>query len=76
MAAYPAGDLVRSQGRKELKVSLYEICPECEKDPTVGCPRNVDAKCLDCGKEFCGAHIGEHLKTVHFVSLDLDHCRR
>ena len=51
-----------------------EHCSLCTMDPEVFCPRDVDAKCLECGENFCGAHIGPHLKKVHFISLDLDHC--
>ena len=51
-------------------------CPDCEADKTVFCPRDNDALCLVCHKSFCGAHIGKHLKEVHCVSLNLDHCSR
>ena len=55
-------------------MSKIEICPICKADPKIICPRDVDAKCLICGRSFCGGHIGKHLKVVHCVSLDLDHC--
>jgi hypothetical protein len=32
-------------------------------------------QCLECGQSYCGAHIGQHLKEVHCISLTLDHCR-
>lgn len=44
-------------------------CPMCLADPEVACPRSVDARCLECGKEFCGRHIGEHLEREHCISL-------
>ncbi|KKN74901.1 hypothetical protein LCGC14_0386500 [marine sediment metagenome] len=50
-------------------------CPDCLADDKIFCPRNPDAKCLDCGKSFCGAHIGPHLKDVHCIALTNDHCR-
>jgi len=57
---------------------LYEICSECkrskEEERGVFCPRDVDAQCLHCGAKLCGAHIVEHLREVHCVSLDLKHC--
>jgi len=52
-----------------------EICSLCKADGKVFCPRNVDAQCLECGEKFCGAHIGQHLKDIHYISLTLDHCR-
>ena len=52
---------------------MLEHCPACLADKTVFCPRDIDAICVHCGKGFCGAHIGEHLRT-HCVSLPLDHC--
>jgi len=60
--------------RKEWEKVIVKICEECKNDPKVFCPRDVDVKCLICDKEFCGAHIAEHLKKVHLVSLNLDHC--
>lgn len=57
-------------------VISVEHCPECLKDPNVFCPRDVDAQCLICGKKFCGAHIGPHLKKEHCVALDLAHCSK
>lgn len=54
---------------------VIEYCPLCLADKKVLCPRDPDALCLQCGEKFCGAHIGPHLKQVHFVSLTLDHCR-
>lgn len=51
------------------------MCPMCKADPKVFCPRNADAICMGCHLAFCGAHIGEHLKKAHCVSLSLDHCR-
>lgn len=53
-----------------------EICPECEADPDVFCPRNVDGKCLECGLELCAAHLVEHFRSVHFMSLGLEHCSK
>ena len=53
-----------------------EICSLCKADKTIICPRNVDAQCLECGQRFCGAHIGQHLKEKHFISLGLGHCRK
>lgn len=54
---------------------LVEHCPMCKADKKVFCPRDPDAQCVHCGQRFCGAHIGQHLKEVHCVSLNLDHCR-
>lgn len=51
-----------------------ERCEMCEEDENVFCPRDVDAECLECGGQFCGAHIGQHLKEEHCISLDLSHC--
>jgi len=53
-----------------------EHCPMCVKDKRVFCLRDVDAKCLECGQNFCGAHIGQHLKEVHCITLDLKHCSK
>jgi len=58
--------------KKEFKP---EICCACIADKEVFCPRDVDAKCLICGAEFCGAHITLHLREAHCVSLNLDHCK-
>jgi len=55
-------------------VTIVKICSMCKADDKVFCPRNVDAQCLECGERFCGAHIGQHLKEVHCISLDLAHC--
>lgn len=44
-------------------------CEDCLKDKTILCKRNPDAKCLICGAELCGLHIGKHLEKKHFVSL-------
>lgn len=52
------------------------ICRLCKADDKVVCPRNVDAQCLKCGQKFCGAHIGQHLKEVHCISLSLEHCTK
>jgi hypothetical protein len=52
-----------------------EHCLLCLADKKIFCPRDVDAQCLECGQSFCGAHIGQHLKEVHCISLTLDHCR-
>jgi hypothetical protein len=56
---------------------MMEHCPSCLiefNNKKIFCPRNADAQCLICGKSFCGAHIGIHLKKRHCVSLDLEHC--
>ena len=53
---------------KGLKTLL--ICPECNADPEVACPRDVDATCAHCGASLCGRHIVAHLETVHCVSLE------
>ena len=53
-----------------------EYCPDCLADEKVFCPRDPDVQCLQCGKKFCGAHIGPHLQQEHCVSLNLDHCRK
>lgn len=50
------------------------ICSECEEDPKVFCSRDVDARCLICSKVLCGAHMMKHLKEVHCIALNLDHC--
>lgn len=55
---------------------ISEVCEECLKDKRIFCPRDVDAKCLICGKNFCGGHIGKHLLKVHCVALDFTHCRK
>jgi hypothetical protein len=57
------------------KLKIMEICPLCLADKKVFCPRDVDAQCVECGQKFCGAHIGQHLKEAHCISLTLDHCR-
>lgn len=49
-------------------------CELCSKDKNIFCPRDADAMCLICSMHLCGAHITEHLKNVHCVSLSLDHC--
>jgi len=51
-----------------------EHCSECVKDDNVFCPRNNDGMCLECGKVFCAAHLIEHFKAVHCMSLTLEHC--
>lgn len=53
---------------------VIEHCPDCLEDEKVFCPRDTDAQCLECGQRYCGAHIGSHLKQVHCISLNLDHC--
>ena len=60
--------------KKITKEVTEDICCLCKNDPQVFCPRNVDAKCLICGQNFCGAHIGEHLQKEHCVSINLDYC--
>lgn len=45
------------------------ICEDCKKDKKIKCPRNADAKCLECGAELCGYHIGKHLHEQHCISL-------
>lgn len=52
------------------KPSLPNICPDCLKDEKIKCPRNTDAKCLECGVELCGYHIGKHLYGKHLISLE------
>ena len=51
------------------------ICPECEADPEVLCPRNIDGRCLECGAELCAAHLAEHFRAVHCMALTLDHAK-
>lgn len=60
---------------KKNLVKPMKHCPPCLADKKVFCPRDIDAQCLECGQGFCGAHIGQHLKEVHCISLNLDHCR-
>lgn len=55
---------------------IIEHCPDCLNDKTILCPRDVDVVCLICGRKLCGGHISKHLKKVHCVSLDFDHCRK
>jgi len=50
------------------------LCVDCQLDPNVTCPRDRDAKCLICGLELCGAHIGPHLTRAHCVALTLTYC--
>ena len=50
-------------------------CPDCIKDSTIFCPRNVDGRCLECGAELYASHLMEHFRKVHCMSLTLDHCR-
>jgi hypothetical protein len=59
-----------------LKNQNIEIdyCSDCQKNDDILCKRDADAKCLICGDSFCGAHIGPHLKNVHCVSLNNNHC--
>jgi PRTRC genetic system protein C len=66
---------VGTKGNKRDKFILMP-CPICATDPQIVCPRDVDAQCLHCGQQFCGGHIGIHLKAVHCVSLDLDYCSK
>lgn len=58
---------------KDVRV-LEILCGDCLRDKRVFCPRDPDAECLHCHLSFCGAHIITHLKTVHCVALDLQHC--
>lgn len=51
-----------------------DICAECEADPDVFCPRNVDGRCLECDIELCAAHLMQHFRDVHCMALDLTHC--
>jgi ribosomal protein S27E len=60
----------------EEKYQDIEKCTMCVSDTNVFCPRGTDAKCLICGENYCGAHIGQHLHDKHQVSLNLDHCSR
>ncbi len=46
------------------------FCEECLTDDEVSCKRDKDVKCLHCGVELCGYHMGKHLKEKHFVSLE------
>lgn len=32
-----------------MKEEKMLICPECEKDKNIFCPRNTDGKCNECG---------------------------
>ena len=54
---------------REYPTTRLKKCPVCLADPEVACPRGVDARCLECGEEFCGRHIGEHLEKAHQISL-------
>lgn len=64
----------------EIEAILEKIsfghCPMCVKDDNVFCNRDCDAKCLDCGKGFCLAHIVEHGKKVHLMIDNNDHCSK
>ena len=60
--------------KRDSDTCTLQICPLCEEDPHVICPRNVDAICAECGEGYCGAHIGEHLQDAHCIALDLEHC--
>lgn len=68
--------IVTKEFTREKNISPFEHCPDCLKDKRIFCPRDVDVKCLICGKNFCGGHIGRHLRKVHCVALDFKHCRR
>ncbi len=46
------------------------FCVECITDDSISCKRDKDVKCLHCGMELCGYHIGPHLERVHFVDLE------
>ena len=46
------------------------FCEECLTDTEIDCKRDKDVKCLHCGMELCGYHMGKHLEEKHFVSLE------
>lgn len=48
----------------------------CIADKNIFCPRDCDAKCLECGRGFCAGHIIEHLHTEHLVTNTMDHCTK
>lgn len=60
--------------RQVMDGVLYDICPDCQNDEKVFCPRNVDGICIECGIRLCAAHLLKHFKEIHCISLDLEHC--
>ena len=46
------------------------ICPVCQDDQEIACPRDADAACRHCGQSFCAHHILPHLAQAH--SLDAE----
>lgn len=52
---------------QELYPHLF--CEDCLKDSEIKCKRDKDVKCLHCGAELCGYHMGKHLTEKHLVSL-------
>jgi len=51
-------------------------CIDCLNDPDIICPRDADIKCLICHGKYCGGHIAKHLKEEHYVSLELEYCKK
>lgn len=51
------------------------ICPLCQQDPHIFCPRDVDGTCHHCGTALCAAHLLAHFTDHHCIALTLDHCR-
>lgn len=54
--------------KEEMFPELF--CEECLTDDDISCKRDKDVKCLHCGMELCGYHMGKHLKEKHFVDLE------
>lgn len=52
--------------RQEQMPELY--CVDCLADSSIKCKRDKNVKCLECGKEFCGYHIINHLEKEHLIS--------
>jgi len=50
---------------KEIK-----LCPECQADPAIACPRDVEGQCLECGAKLCAHHLMLHVTYVHCISIE------
>ncbi len=57
-----------SMKKHEMFPNLF--CEMCLTDDEVVCKRDKDVKCIHCGMELCGYHMGKHLKECHFVDLE------